>query len=157
MYKAKEKKYRKGLYVKLKSFKINSKEFWKFVQDVDDKNKTHKCTITNDKWLQYYKNLLNQDVNSDEEFMSKCMQELEQHNNKCLYCNGNDDSNCEMCTKVKEQLKELNDVITSEEVTHVIANMKKGKSPGYDGLVIELFQKSVDIIDLGYVNYITVY
>jgi len=142
VFREKENIYKKNLYTQLKTSKHNSAEFWKFVQQLDGKNNANKCNITEERWVQYYKTLLNQDVHSNQEFVDNCDKQLCEHDDSCRYCNHDSEHYDDTC----ELLAKLNEPITVQEVKNVITHMKRGKAPGCDGLIIELFQKSLETV-----------
>lgn len=145
MFREKENAYREILYQKLKMCKHNSVDFWKFIRKIENTNNVQKCNITDTRWVQYYEKLLNKDVQSDQEFMEQCHRKTTEHDENCKCCYnttpGDDNLN-----DVNMHLEMLNDEITVLEVKEVIIDIKKGKSPGCDGLVVELFQKTVEMI-----------
>jgi hypothetical protein len=132
-FKKKKKIHAKKMRDKLNECKNNSKDFWKFVSENGEcktkKNENNK--ISPEKWFQYFKSLLNEDVNCDEDFLSECEEDVKNHEDLCNMC---------------DDVTLINREITVEEVKEAILSMKSGKSPGYDGLVIELFKKAVELL-----------
>lgn len=131
-YREKEREYRNHEYQRLLDCKDNSKEFWNYIRQIGNKGRSvPSCNISHEQWYNYYKNLLNQDINNDMEFSRQCEEQIVEHDEYCNEC-AEDNS--------------LNEDISESEVKNVIMHMQKNKAPGYDGLIIELFQITVESV-----------
>ncbi len=133
-----ENAYRKSMYKKLVESKGNSKDFWQMVNKSEVRD-VKTPDITDEEWHSYYNELLNQNIAIDQDFMNECEENVNSHNDECRYCNNDDDTQ-------NDSLMQLNSNISEAEVHDVILDMKKGKAPGVDGLVVELFQNSMNIV-----------
>ena len=88
-----------------------------------------KSAISPDKWLSYFKPLLNPEVNETCEFSSIVSDFIESHT-------------CEHCDHFPFTDELLSSVITDKEITDAITDLKQGKSSGEDGIPSSFFKIS---------------
>ena len=87
--------------------------------------------ITHVEWANYFCDLLNQPVNINKDFTNQVENILKEHNfNDCNDCKDGEN----------EQLDILNCDFTSTEIISCIKEMASGKSPGSDGITMEMIK-----------------
>jgi len=108
--------------------KYESVKFWGLLRNMRRKLKSHN-EISSDQWLEYFQELLSNPVNINTISTTVTIDNLDLH-----------DIHCDLC--VNNEPKSINDDISSHEIEKAITCMPNNKSPGQDGLVIELFKNS---------------
>ena len=126
---------------KLKDNLIKSKSdpvtFWKTVKSLNPH-----CIPTTDitaiEWLTYFEKLLNQEVEINVEFSDIVTGYTETHDSECEICKGTQPGS--------DEIQELNNAISSEEILKCIKDMSNGKAAGIDGVVVEMLKSSNHIV-----------
>ena len=104
--------------------------FWKHIKSMNSKgNVIDKSEITGSEWNNYFKELLNNDVNIDEDFKTMTDDFVRQHNELCNACDNN-------------TVDFLNDEISRIEIFKAIYSLIFGKAAGNDGIVGEMLKIS---------------
>ena len=104
--------------------------FWKHIKSMNSKgNVIDKSEITGSVWNNYFKELLNNDVNIDEDFKIMTDDFVRQHNELCNACDNN-------------TVDFLNDEICRIEIFKAIDFLINGKAAGNDGIVGEMLKIS---------------
>ena len=92
-------------------------------------NVINKSEITGSEWINYFKELLNNDVNIDEDFKTMTDDFLKQHNELCNACDN-------------KTVDFLNDEISRVEIFKAIYSLINGKAARDDGIVGEMLKIS---------------
>ncbi len=135
----------------------NPTEMWKKLDALSPKrSKATSLTLQDFKDF-YSKPAVNSDNNShnfdssvEEEILKFIQTYQSDPNNASVY----DSTNCDNIPLIQEV---LDSVITADEITSALQNLKKGKSPGADGIPIDLFidcEKSLNPLLCDLFNYI---
>ncbi len=112
----------------------NPTMFWKKIKSISGEHSQPSDQISAAEWFKYFEGLLNQEVRVSEEFKTLVEDFTTSHDTECHICAGQDMGS--------EELQELNELISTDEILWCINNMSNGKAPGVDGIVIEMIKCS---------------
>ena len=101
----------------------DSKSFWSKLKNMTNKKERQANNITTEQWLDHFESLFN-DGNDIENDIGDDINEL-------------DIELDELSDEIEEHI--FNSEITVDEIVTAIRSMKRGKAPGPDGLIPELF------------------
>ena len=96
----------------------NPKEYWRLIKQNCNKNLNLENQIAPEQWIDYFENLLNTNAESENDTL---LQEIVQNHDA----------------------SDLDSPITDDEIISSIKSMNPGKSPGPDGIVIEMFKSTL--------------
>ena len=96
----------------------NPKEYWRLIKQNCNKNSNPENQIAPEQWIDYFENLLNTNAESENDTL---LQEIVQNHDA----------------------SDLDSPITDDEIISSIKSMNPGKSPGPDGIVIEMFKSTL--------------
>ena len=108
-------KFEKEKRAELISVSRNPREYWRFIKQNCSKNSNIGDKVSSETFVNYFKNLLNMEVTSENRNL---LQNIVQEN----------DSN------------DLERLITNEEISSSIKSIHSNRSPGPDGICIEMFK-----------------
>ena len=93
----------------------NPKEYWRLIKQNCNKNLNPENQIAPEQWIDYFENLLN--TNAEDTLLQEIVQ--------------------------NHDASDLDSPITDDEIISSIKSMNPGKSPGPDGIVIEMFKSTL--------------
>ena len=94
------------------------KEYWRLIKQNCNKGSNPENQVTSEQWIHYFENLLNSNVENENDTL---LQEIVQNH----------------------EASDLYSPITDDEIISSIKSMNSGKSPGPDGIVIEMFKSTL--------------
>jgi len=109
----------------------DTKRCWRTLKSLSVNDTSN--SISASTWYDYFKDLLNVNVNVDKNHYAVIKQTLSDHAQNCTYCI----VNTPLC---------LNMLFTNEEVSNVLKSFANNKAPGLDGIVIEMVKAGKEIL-----------
>ena len=106
--------------------------FWRKLKACIARSKTN-TNIAPEKLVLHFNNLYNEPVEMDKIFESFIHENMYEHDISCQHCRSDDQEDT-------DDLLILNDEISENEIINAISSMSSNKSPGLDGIVIELIK-----------------
>ena len=135
MYNIKADVYFKELNIKISDYKNNSKKFWNLVKKVNgtNQNSNAQIQITPNNWFDYFKQLLNTEVEVDPQYDNEVNMYRSNHDINCI--------NCDMNIPF-----DLNCNFTLEEIICFVKKLPNRKACGIEGICNEILKAGINIL-----------
>ena len=136
LYKSKEENYYCMLHKEIYDKKNDSKEFWRLVKKVNNSNQlkvNNNNHISPERWLNYFKLLLNTDVIVDPVYNNDVQLFMENHDLSCNDC-------------LENVPIDVNRYFTIEEITCFVKKLPNRKACGIDGVCNEIIKAGIHIL-----------